>query len=209
MSAADNQRIATLASNRAVHAAFAWLHLHEPQLRRWQMECMAIPAPPFGEIARAKWFSQQFETLGLSGTHIDSEGNVLAELRRDGDDGPAEFGESDSPVVLISAHMDTVFPLETDCTPHEDEARLLGPGACDNGAGLTALLGLAAAMQSAQIRPDCTILFAANVGEEGEGDLRGMRYLFGPSPYAKRIRAAIALEEIGRASCRERVCYAV
>jgi len=204
MSAADNQRIATLASNRAVHAAFAWLHLHEPQLRRWQMECMAIPAPPFGEIARAKWFSQQFETLGLSGTHIDSEGNVLAELRREGDDGPAEFGESNSPVVLISAHMDTVFPLETDCTPHEDEARLLGPGACDNGAGLTALLGLAAAMQSAQIRPDCTILFAANVGEEGEGDLRGMRYLFGPSPYAKRIRAAIALEGSGNGTVVDR-----
>lgn len=195
MSAADNHRIASLASNRAVHAAFSWLHLHEPQLRRWQMESMAIPAPPFGEAKRAEWYSRQFTALGLSGTHIDNEGNVLAELHN---------GAPDGPIVLLSAHLDTVFPAGTDCTPHEDESRILGPGSCDNGAGLTALLGLIAAIQSAQIKPACTLLFAANVGEEGEGDLRGMRYLFGPSPYAKRIRTAIALEGGGNGTVVDR-----
>ena len=199
MSAGDNLRIATLASKRAVHAAFAWLHLHEPQLRRWQMECMAIPAPPFGETNRAEWFSKQFTALGLYGTHIDHEGNVLAELQWSEHD-----SKPDDPVVLLSAHLDTVFPIEVDCTPHENESRILGPGACDNGAGLMGLLGLAAAMKAAQIKPACTILFAANVGEEGEGDLRGMRHLFGRSPYASRIRAAIALEGSGNGTVVDR-----
>ena len=80
MTAADNTRITTLASNRALHRAFAWLHLHEPQIRRWQLEAIAIPAPPFAEQARAQYFLQQFTTLGLSNPHIDAEGNALAEL---------------------------------------------------------------------------------------------------------------------------------
>jgi len=71
--------------------------------------------------------------------------------------------------VMLSAHLDTVFPAGTDCTPREDEAKILGPGACDNGAGLAALLGLATALRHAEILPGCTIVFTANVGEEGEG----------------------------------------
>lgn len=189
MTAADNLRISTLASNRAIHRAFSWLHLHEPQLRRWQLEAIAIPAPPFAEQPRAEYFLQQFTTLGLTNPHIDTEGNALAEL-------PAANSTPDTPIVLISAHLDTVFPAITNCTPQEDDQKILAPGACDNAAGLTALLALAAALTHAQITPACTILFAANVGEEGEGDLRGMRHLFNPeaSPYAKRIRAAIAFE---------------
>jgi len=187
---ADNSRITTLASNRAIHRAFAWLHLHEPQIRRWQLEAIAIPAPPFAEQPRAQYFLQQFTTHGLTNPHIDAEGNALAELTTNNQQ------LTTSPVILLSAHLDTVFPAGTDCTPTEDGPKILAPGACDNAAGLAALLALAAALRHAEITPACTILFAANVGEEGEGDLRGMKHLFNPekSPYATRIKAAIALE---------------
>ena len=187
MSAVNNKRIAALASDRAVHRAFGWLHLHEAQMRRWQMEFLAIPAPPFGEAQRAAWFCTRFAEMGLVGATVDAEGNAVAELRGEGAVG-------DGPVVMLSAHLDTVFPAGTDCAPREDEAKILGPGACDNGAGLAALLGLASALLHAEIVPGCTIVFAANVGEEGEGDLRGMRHLFAAAPYAGRVRSAIALE---------------
>ncbi|HEY0264870.1 MAG TPA: M20/M25/M40 family metallo-hydrolase [Granulicella sp.] len=179
-------RIAQLAQATPVHRAFHWLHLHQLQLKRWQMEMTAIPAPPFGEDARARWFLERFRDLGLAHVHRDEAGNALAEL-------PGTKGDS-APYVLVSAHLDTVFPAGTECTPVEAEDRLLAPGICDNAAGLTGLLGLAAALQFARIEPPVTILFAANVGEEGEGDLRGMRYLFERSPYRRRIAAAIALE---------------
>ena len=100
---------------------------------------------------------------------------------------------------LLSAHLDTVFPAGTNTEPTEADTRILGPGACDNAAGLSALLGLVAALRHAELTAAVPILFAANVGEEGEGDLSGMRHLFDPdaSPYAKRIAAAIALEGSG------------
>ncbi len=203
MTAADNRRIAALASDRAVHRAFQWLHLHAPQLLRWQMEMLAIPAPPFQETERGQWFLSQFFNFNLHNPHVDAEGNILAEL-------PAVDSADDSPVILISAHLDTVFPPGTDCTPHLDDPRepaesiIRGPGACDNGAGLTALLALAAALKHAELTPPTTILFCANVGEEGHGDLRGMRHLFGASPYANRIRAALALEGAGTATIVDR-----
>jgi tripeptide aminopeptidase len=201
MSAVNNRRIAALASDRAVHRAFAWLHLHEAQMRRWQMEFLGIAAPPFGEAERAAWFCERFREMGLTDARVDAAGNAVAELRAAG---AMDGSVSTSPVVMLSAHLDTVFPAGTDCAPREEEAKILGPGACDNGAGLTALLGLAAALKHAEIVPGRTILFAANVGEEGEGDLRGMRHLFAESPYAGRVRAAIALEGGGDAMVVDR-----
>ena len=190
MSLTAQQRIARLASNIAVHRAFHWLHLHQPQLRRWLLEVLAIPAPPFGEAERADWFLERFAALGLAGPHIDDAGNALALLPTD------EPGEN-QPVILVSAHLDTVFPVGTRIEPREDGERILAPGACDNAAGLTGLLALAASLRHANLAPPVPILFAANVGEEGEGDLRGTRHLFTESPYASRIRAAIALEGAG------------
>jgi acetylornithine deacetylase/succinyl-diaminopimelate desuccinylase-like protein len=190
MIATAQLRIARLAATPAVHRAFHWLHLHQLQLRQWQLEILRIPAPPFGEAARAAWFLQRFEQLGLENVHLDEAGNALAELSPR----TSNLEPQTSPVILLSAHLDTVFPAGTPTEPTEVETRILGPGACDNAAGLTALLGLAAALRHADFKPAVPILFAANVGEEGEGDLRGMRYLFGASPYAGRIAAAIALE---------------
>jgi tripeptide aminopeptidase len=201
-------RIARFAATPSVHRAFHWLHLHQPQVRKWHLEILKIPAPPFGEQARAAWFLERFQQLGLANPHLDAAGNALAELpgaaqRRGAPcsaDSSPTMGSSQivplqtDPFVLLSAHLDTVFPAGTLTEPTEIDTRILGPGACDNAAGLSALLGLAAALQHAELSPAVPILFAANVGEEGEGDLRGMRHLFTESPYAPRIAAAIALE---------------
>ena len=187
MSAAAQFRISRLAADPVVHRAFRWLHLHQPQLRAWQTEMLRIPAPPFAEERRAAWFLEQFRALGLNDPHSDGIGNVLAEL-------PGADETDSGPVVLISAHLDTVFPAGTDVEPAEADGRILAPGACDNAAGLSGLLGMAAALKDARTLPGATLLFAANVGEEGEGDLRGMRHLFGEGRYAGRIAAAIALE---------------
>ncbi|HEV2645255.1 MAG TPA: M20/M25/M40 family metallo-hydrolase [Acidobacteriaceae bacterium] len=184
-------RIARLAATPAVHRAFQWLHLHQPQLRRWHLDIVRIPAPPFAEEARAAWFLERFQELGLTNPHIDVVGNVLAELPG------SNHTANDSPVILLSAHLDTVFPAQTSTEPIEQDTRILAPGACDNAAGLSALLGLAAALRHAELGAAVTILFAANVGEEGEGDLRGMRHLFTASPYASRIAGALALEGSG------------
>jgi len=195
-SADYNRRITTLAANRAVHRAFQWFYLHEPQLRRWQLELLAIPAPPFAESARAGWFLNRFREFGLHNPHLDAAGNVLAEL-------PSP--SKSSTVILLSAHLDTVFPVGTETTPREEGAIIHGPGSCDNGAGLTALLGLAAALRHAGITPETTLLFAANVGEEGEGDLRGMRQLFSSgSEYFQRITTAIAIDAPGNATVIDR-----
>jgi tripeptide aminopeptidase len=191
MTAATQFRIAHLAANPALHRAFRWLHLHQLQLRQWQLEMLRIPAPPFGEEARAAWFLERFHQLGLTNPHIDEAGNALAEL-------PSRESvistEAEKPVILLSAHLDTVFPPGTATNPTENDTRIQAPGACDNAAGLSALLGLAAALRDSGLIPAVPILFAANVGEEGEGDLRGMRHLFTRSPYASRIASAIALE---------------
>lgn len=187
---AAQHRIAHLASQTTVHRAFHWLHLHQPQLRQWLLDLVRIPAPPFGEQARATWMLDRFHSLGLSNPHIDEAGNAIAELGTT---------PSVNPVVLVSAHLDTVFPAGTSCEPiaPPDTPRIYAPGICDNAAGLTGLLAIAAALQHANIAPPIPILFAANVGEEGEGDLRGMRYLFERSPYASRIAAALILDGSG------------
>ena len=186
------RRIARLATLTAVHRAFHWLHLHQPQLRQWQLEIVRIPAPPFGEAARAAWFLDRFGQLGLTNIGTDDVGNVLAEL-------PPESPAVEAPCILLSAHLDTVFPADTPIDPIEekDSSRIYAPGICDNAAGLTGLLAIAAALRHANITPPIPILFAANVGEEGEGDLRGMRHLFERGPYRTRIAAAIALEGSG------------
>jgi tripeptide aminopeptidase len=189
------RRIARLATLTAVHRAFHWLHLHQPQLRQWQLEIVRIPAPPFGESARAAWFLDRFQQLGLANVHLDDAGNVLAELAPE----PISTPLPPTPCILLSAHLDTVFPADTSIEPTEekDSPRIYAPGICDNAAGLTGLLAIAAALRYAKITPPIPILFAANVGEEGEGDLRGMRHLFERGPYRTRIAAAIALEGSG------------
>jgi acetylornithine deacetylase/succinyl-diaminopimelate desuccinylase-like protein len=186
-----HQRVTQLAELTAVHRAFHWLHLHQLQIRRWQLELVRIPAPTFDEQLRAGWFLERFQQLGLSNVHLDEEGNVLSEL--------SPVKNCDSPCLLLSAHLDTVFPSGISCEPREDSnsQRIYAPGICDNAAGLSALLAIAAALRHARIDPPIPILFAANVGEEGEGDLRGMRHLFLRGPHRNRIVSAIVLDGAG------------
>ena len=181
-------RIARLAADPSVHRAFRWLHLQELRIRTWQADVVGIAAPPFGESARAEWFRERFIELGLWHSHVDEAGNALALLRED---------QGDTPLVLLSAHMDTVFAASTPLHPEQRDDVLWSPGAADNGAGLAALLAIAAAVKAAGVETGINILFAANVGEEAEGDLRGMRHLFSQSPYADRILGSIALEGAG------------
>jgi tripeptide aminopeptidase len=183
-------RIGQLASQRRVHDAFSWLHLHEQQIMRWQQELVAVAAPPFGEGLRAEWLCERFRELGLEDVQVDGIGNALGICRGTEN---AEEGKC----VLLSAHIDTVFPAETLIEPRLDGTRLAAPGACDNGAGVVGLLAIAAALRHAQIQPACDLIFAGNVGEEGEGNLRGIRYLYEHAPWRDRIAANVVLDGAG------------
>jgi tripeptide aminopeptidase len=183
-------RIGQLASLPRVHAAFQWFHLHDRRMMQWQQELVSIAAPPFGERRRAEWLAERFRELGLQQVEIDSVGNVLGCY-------PGKRSRAGQRCVMLSAHIDTVFPLHTPIAPLLEHNRLEAPGACDNGAGVAGLLAMAAALESCGIELPCDLLFAGNVGEEGEGDLRGMRYLYGASPWRERIGANVVLDGAG------------
>src|ERR1700733_10472089 len=181
-------RIAQLAADRRVHQAFQWLHLQEQQILSWQTELVAVPAPPFGDGARAEWLCERFREHGLAEIGLDGIGNAIGVLKAEQ---PCEGG------VFLSAHIDTVFPPGMAIEPRIEGTRLYAPGACDNGAGVVGLLALAAAFRQAGISPECDIHFAGNVGEEGEGDLRGIRYIYEHAEWRDRIRAHIVLDGAG------------
>lgn len=191
-----------LAAQRRVHQAFRWLHLHDGLLLDWQRALVSIPAPPFGEQARAAWLLAQFQSLGLMSASIDAEGNVCG-LLPTLDEGAvveppvAAVTRDEARTLVISAHIDTVFPAGTPVEPTVEGARIVAPGACDNASGVTGLLAIAAALLDGAFTLSCPVLFVGNVGEEGEGDLRGMRYLYQQSPWAGRIAAHIVLDGAG------------
>ena len=185
-------QVTTLAARRPVHAAFSWLHNHPKNIMDWQRELVAIPAPPFGEHVRAEWFAARFREAGLQLVHIDAEGNVLGVL-------PAAQlpPESTGPVVVLSAHLDTVFPADRPLHPVLDGDLLTAPGAADNGAGLAGLLAILHALLHSGIELPAPLIFVANVGEEGEGNLRGMRHFYQQTALAQRIAAHIVLDGAG------------
>lgn len=159
---------------------------------RWQAEMVGVPAPPFGEKLRAEWLCERFRELGLENPHIDDEGNAIG---RWGGTGPGARR------VLLSAHIDTVFPAGTPIDADLKGSRLCAPGACDNGAGVSALLAMAAVLQQTGIVTGCDLLFVGNVGEEGEGDLRGMRHIYRNGPEGREgIAAHIVLDGAGHES---------
>jgi tripeptide aminopeptidase len=145
-----------------------------------QIRITEIPAPPFHEETRAAYFKKQLSAAGL---HVESDaiGNVIG-----------EWTGSSPDIVMVIAHLDTVFPVGTDVRVKRDGTKLLAPGISDNGTGLVALLALAKAFREALIKTKMTILFVADVGEEGEGNLRGMRALV--ETYKKRLKYVIALD---------------
>jgi tripeptide aminopeptidase len=134
--------------------------------------------------------AERFREIKLEQVEIDAVGNVLGCY-------PGNRAPAGRPCVMLSAHIDTVFPIQTPIAPLVDHNRLEAPGACDNGAGVAGILGVAAALESCGIELPCDLLFAGNVGEEGDGDLRGMRYLYGASPWRERIGANVVLDGAG------------
>lgn len=150
-----------------------------------------IPAPPFGEEKRGRAFAEKLKAVGLADIETDAVGNVMA-LRR----GTAPAGGK---VVVISAHLDTVFPEETPIKVRREGTRLYAPGIGDDSRGLAALLAYARALQAADIETGQDILFVATVGEEGQGDLRGVRHFFTEGKYKDRVAAFYSVDGLNPA----------
>jgi tripeptide aminopeptidase len=145
-----------------------------------QVRITEIPAPPFQESVRAAYMKKLFASTGL---HVETDdiGNVIG-----------EFPGSSPEIVMLTAHLDTVFPAGTDVHVKREGGRLLAPGISDNGTGLAALVALSKAFHEAKLKTNKTILFVADVGEEGEGNLRGMRALV--ESYKKHLKYVLALD---------------
>jgi len=181
------QEVSRIAELRAVHNAFLYLHNQEMEFRRWQMELAAVPAPPFGESARSQWLRQRFLNLGLHEVHADELGNVFGLFS----------AEKTQSLIAVSAHIDTVFPAGTRLSFSEDGNKLFGPGISDNAAGVVAMLAVASALKQAEIRPEANIVFIGNVGEEGEGNLRGMRHIFANAHWNEAIEGLLVVDGAG------------
>jgi len=145
-----------------------------------------IPAPPFKEAERAAAYRNLLEQAGLEQVEIDAEGNVLGLYRGTGPAG--------GPVVVLAAHLDTVFPAGTPVKVKRDGTRLSAPGIGDDTRSLAVIAAYARAMRANKVRPATDILFVGNVGEEGPGDLRGVRHLFTKGAYRDRIRTFISMD---------------
>ena len=185
-------QVTALAARRPVHAAFAWIHANPKTIMDWQVSLTAIPAPPFGEQARAAWLAERFHEAGVNRVEVDAVGNVFGIL-------PASTlpAESTGPLVVLSAHIDTVFPATTVLNPVATGDRLEAPGACDNAAGVAGLLAIVHALVKGKVTLPAPLVLLGNVGEEGEGDLRGVRHFYDQSPLAGRIAAHIVMDGAG------------
>jgi acetylornithine deacetylase/succinyl-diaminopimelate desuccinylase-like protein len=158
-----------------------WIAKNAAWVTDQQIQLTEIPAPEFNEARRGEFLKKLFEATGLK-VRIDKIGNVIAERP----------GTDPKSVILLVAHLDTVFPASTDVRVKRDTNRLSAPGIADNGAGLAALAGLARALSESRIRTTKTIVLAGDVGEEGEGNLRGIRALV--ESYGSRLAAVIAID---------------
>ncbi len=178
--------VARLAGSPPVRAAFDRFRSQESQFALWQMEATRLAAPPFGEAVRGAWLADRFRELGLTEVQVDEVGNVFGV--RPG------YG---SRYVALSAHIDTVFPAATPLNIRQQGSRLYGPGVSDNGAGIAAMLALASVLGSARIAHGMPFLFIGNVGEEGEGDLRGMRHVFATPRWRDAIAYSVIVDGAG------------
>jgi acetylornithine deacetylase/succinyl-diaminopimelate desuccinylase-like protein len=177
--------LSELLDSRPVRDCLAWFQREKKWINERHLEICRIPAPTFFEAKRAEWASEALRAAGWE-SQIDKSGNVLA----------FSDGARLTPSVAITAHLDTVLaPRTPDDVYVSPDGSFHGPGVSDNGAGLAALLAIAAAWKAC-VRPDPgpPIVLIANVGEEGEGNLSGMRYLCNQSPVGRKIRTFIVLD---------------
>jgi acetylornithine deacetylase/succinyl-diaminopimelate desuccinylase-like protein len=181
------QIIKELLESARVREALRFFEARAAEITEAQVAICSIPAPPFREAERAAHLCEKFRELGLPDARVDEEGNVVA-LRR---------GRSVSPLVVVSAHLDTVFPRGTDFTVRREQNRLLAPGIADDGCGLAALVAFLSALETCRIETEGSLLFVGTVGEEGEGNLRGARYLLTQGEWVGRVDAFISFDGPG------------
>lgn len=179
------QTVAIPARHPAVAAALALLQRENAWIIEQQVSICEIPAPPFKEAARAAEMVKRFRALGLANVRIDAEGNVIGE----------RAGSGGGPTLVLAGHLDTVFPEGTDVKVKRDGGTLRAPGIGDDCRGLAAILAVARAVTESQVPLPGKILFVANVGEEGPGNLRGVRALFKNPP--EKIDYFISVDGIG------------
>jgi len=184
---ADARAIAAIRARPAVKAAFAALEAEHDQWVDNIVTLTQIPAPPFKEEARAKAYADMFRAAGLTDVEIDEGGNVLG-LRRGS-------GKPGGKLIVVSAHLDTVFPEGTPVTVRREGNKLHAPGVGDDVAGLATQLSLIKAIVGANISAPMDILFVGDVGEEGLGDLRGMKQLFHKGKYKDRIASFFSIDD--------------
>jgi tripeptide aminopeptidase len=183
---AQTNPIAELAEQKALAAAQSWFARERVWINEQHLELCRVPAPTFFEQQRAEWFLQRLKSLGWDAT-LDRACNVRA-----------AFESAEQPhSLVVSAHLDTVLaPARPEDIYYVPDGRLMGPGVSDNGAGLAALLAMARLLSES---PDCgelrsSLLLVANVGEEGEGNLSGMRYLCQHGLPAGSTKAFVVLD---------------
>jgi tripeptide aminopeptidase len=172
---------AAITADPRVRQALAKLAGEAPAVTEEQVRITEIPAPSFRESLRGTHLAKLFADAGLK-VHSDQAGNVIGE----------RAGSAKGEFVMITAHLDTVFPAGTDVHVRREGSKLFAPGISDNGAGLATLPAIARIMRDAKLDTRCSILFVADVGEEGEGNLRGIRKLV--ESYRKQLRYVIAVD---------------
>lgn len=175
----------TATTHRSLAASRARLAAHDDAIVRSQIAVAQIAAPTGEEEERAGWIARRFRDCGLADIHTDAAGNVIGRRQ----------GARDAEPVVICAHLDTVFPRDTDLAVRRDGERLVGPGINDNGRGLAVMLALATEIDGARLRTHRPVEFVATTGEEGIGDLRGAKQYF--AGRGRGAHAVIALDGAG------------
>lgn len=183
---ASAQPVAPPVQHPAVKQALAMLERENAWTLDQQVAVCEIPAPPFKEAERGAYVKARFTALGLEQVRTDAEGNVIGELR----------SGRPGPTLMLSSHLDTVFPEGTDVTVTREGTLLRGPGIGDDCRGLAAMLAVTRAMKESKVPFDGRLLVVATVGEEGPGNLRGVRALFS-GPLKDSVDAFISIDGTG------------
>jgi tripeptide aminopeptidase len=181
------RRVSNLAGQAGLFEGQRWFSRERGWINDRHLQLCRIAAPTFFEQKRAEWFSEQLRSLGWE-ARIDRAGNVLATFANDG---------GQAPLLAVTAHLDTVLaPARPEDIVVAPDGRFTGPGVSDNGSGLTALLALARVLVETPDLADLasSVLLIANVGEEGEGNLSGMRYICSQTSLISRIAGFIVLD---------------
>lgn len=160
-----------LMKSEKVKNAFEYIKQIEPETVEEQIKITEIPAPTFQEQKRGEYFKKRFTEIGLKNVRVDAVGNVIGER-------PGAGGQN-TPTLVLAAHLDTVFALDTPLETKREGTLIKIPGIGDDSRGLTLLLAIARTLDRHKIETKGNLIFVANVGEEGLGDLKGVRHLFG------------------------------